>query len=101
MDILKTVGPLLGQLAPTIATALGGPLAGLATKTLSNVLLGTEDGSEADIAKAMQSATPDQLAAIKQIDADFKVRMQELEIDLGWRPRQRPQARNVGRRPHA
>jgi len=82
MDILKTVGPLLGQLAPTLATALGGPLAGLATKTLSNVLLGTENGSEADIAKAMQSATPDQLAAIKQIDADFKVRMAELEIDL-------------------
>ena len=82
MDILKTVGPLLGQLAPTIATALGGPLAGLATKTLSNVLLGNETGSEADIAKALQSATPDQLAAIKQIDADFKTRMAELEIDL-------------------
>jgi hypothetical protein len=82
MDIMKAVGPLLGQIAPTIATALGGPLAGLATKTLSNVLLGTEDGSSDDIAKAMQSATPDQLAAIKQIDADFKVRMAELEIDL-------------------
>ena len=82
MDIMKAVGPLLGQVAPTLATALGGPLAGLAVKTLSNVLLGTEDGTEADIAKAMQSATPEQLAAIKQIDADFKVRMAELEIDL-------------------
>ena len=28
MDIMKAVGPLLGQIAPTIATALGGPLAG-------------------------------------------------------------------------
>jgi hypothetical protein len=82
MDILKTVGPLLGQLAPTIATALGGPLAGLATKTLSNVLLGNETSSEAEIAKALQNATPDQLAAIKQIESDFKTRMAELEIDL-------------------
>jgi hypothetical protein len=82
MDIMKAVGPLLGQVAPTLATALGGPLAGLAVKTLSNVLLGNEEGSESDIAKAMQTASPDQLAAIKQIDADFKVRMAELEIDL-------------------
>jgi len=82
MDILKTVGPLLGQVAPTLATALGGPLAGLAAKTLSNVLLGNEEGTEADIAKALQGASPDQLAAVKQIDADFKTRMAELEIDL-------------------
>ena len=82
MDILKAVGPLLGQVAPTIATALGGPLAGLAAKTLSTVLLGKEDGSEAEIAKALQGASPDQLAAIKKIDADFKTRMAELEIDL-------------------
>jgi hypothetical protein len=82
MDILKAAGPLLGQLAPTLATALGGPLAGLATKTLANVLLGTEDASAADVATALQNATPEQLANVKKIDADFKVRMQELDIDL-------------------
>jgi hypothetical protein len=82
MDLLKAVGPLLGQVAPTLATAMGGPLAGLAVKTLSNVLLGNEEGTEADVAKAMQNATPDQLADIKKIDADFKTRMAELEIDL-------------------
>ena len=82
MDLLKSFGPLLGQLAPTLATALGGPMAGLAVKTLSNVLLGHEEGSEDDLAKALSSATPEQLANVKQIDADFKVRMKELEIDL-------------------
>jgi hypothetical protein len=30
----------------------------------------------------MASATPDQLAAIKKIDADFKVQMKSLDIDL-------------------
>ena len=82
MDLLKQFGPLLGQLAPSIATALGGPLAGVAVKTLSSALFGHEDGTEEQISAAMASATPDQLAAIKKIDADFKVQMKSLDIDL-------------------
>ena len=82
MDLLAKFGPLLGQVAPTIATALGGPLAGVAVKTLSNALFGHEDASEEQISEAMAAATPDQLAAIKKIDADFKVQMKSLDIDL-------------------
>jgi len=82
MELLAKFGPLLGQVAPSIATALGGPLAGMAVKTLSSVLLGHENGTEEQISEAMASATPEQLAAIKKIDADFKVRMKELDIDL-------------------
>jgi hypothetical protein len=82
MSLLDTFGPLLGQVAPTIATALGGPLAGVAVKALSGVLLGHENGSEDDVKAAMASASPDQLAALKKIDADFKVSMKELDIDL-------------------
>ena len=37
--------------APTIATGLGGPLAGLATKALSEVLLGKSDGTEDEVAR--------------------------------------------------
>ena len=82
MDLLKTFGPLLSQVAPTIATALGGPLAGVAVKTLSNALLGHDGGTEEEVSAAMQAATPEQLATVKKIDADFKVRMKELDIDL-------------------
>ena len=82
MDLLKQFGPLLGQIAPTIATALGGPLAGIAVKTLSSVLFGHENGSEEEISAAMANASPDQLAALKKIDADFKAHMKELDIDL-------------------
>ena len=82
MDLLAKFGPLLGQVAPTIATALGGPLAGIAVKTLSSVLLGHENGSEEDVSAAIASASPDQLAALKKIDADFKSHMKELDIDL-------------------
>ena len=82
MDLLKQFGPLLGQLAPSIATALGGPLAGVAVRTLSNALFGHEDASEEQVSEALSNATPDQLAAIKKIDADFKVQMKSLDIDL-------------------
>lgn len=82
MDLLSKFGPLLGQVAPSIATALGGPLAGVAVRTLSSALFGHEDGTEEQISEAMSNATPDQLAAIKKVDADFKVQMKSLDIDL-------------------
>lgn len=81
-NLLSTVGGLIKQVAPTIATALGGPLAGLATKTLSEALLGNSDGSPDEIAAALGNATPDQLAKLREIDANFKVTMKKLDIDL-------------------
>lgn len=81
-NLMSTMGNLIKQVAPTIATALGGPLAGLATKTLSEALLGTPDGSPDEVAAALGSATPDQLAKLREIDANFKVTMKKLDIDL-------------------
>ena len=81
-NLLSSMGNLIKQVAPTIATALGGPLAGLATKTLSEALLGSPDGSPDEIAAALGSATPDQLAKLREIDANFKVTMKKLDIDL-------------------
>jgi len=81
MDMSK-IGGLLGQIAPTIATAIGGPVAGMAVKALAGALGLTQDASADDIQTAMMSATPEQLAAIKKVDADFKVQMKELDIDL-------------------
>ena len=63
MDLLEKFGPLLGQVAPSLATALGGPLAGVAVKTLSNALFGHEDATEQQISDAMASATPDRPCA--------------------------------------
>jgi len=82
MDLLKTFGPLVSSVAPTIATALGGPVAGMAVKALSNALLGHADGTEDEINAALANPTADQLAALKKIDADFKVQMKSLDIDL-------------------
>jgi len=74
-SIVKTVAPVLG-------TAIGGPLGGLATRTIAGALLGDEDASEDQIAAAVQSASPDQLLALKKADQEFKLRMKELDIDI-------------------
>jgi hypothetical protein len=79
---LGIFGTFIQNVAPTIATALGGPVAGMAVKALSTALLGHGDGSEDDITSALSTATPDQIAAIKRADNDFKVQMKSLDIDL-------------------
>jgi nitrate reductase NapE component len=73
---------LVGTVAPTIATALGGPLAGLGVRALSHALLGKNDADEAEIAAALQGATPETLLALKAADQEFAVRMKELDIDV-------------------
>ncbi|NLG06039.1 MAG: hypothetical protein GX567_19755 [Clostridia bacterium] len=73
---------LIGTVAPTIATALGGPLAGLATKAVAGALGLTEGADEAEIAAALQGASPETLMALKTADQDFAVRLKELDIDL-------------------
>jgi len=75
-------GGLIGAVAPTIATALGGPLAGMATRAISSALFGHQDGSMDDIQNALLNPTADQLNALKKIEADFKVQMKQLDIDL-------------------
>jgi hypothetical protein len=75
LNLVKTV-------APSIATAVGGPLAGMATRAISEALLGRPDGTDEELAEAAKNATPEQLLALKQAEQDFTVRMRELEIDI-------------------
>ncbi|EPY03477.1 hypothetical protein [Magnetospirillum fulvum] len=72
---------IVGTVAPSIATALGGPLSGLATKAIARAF-GLGDDSEDSVAAAVTSATPEQLLALKKADQDFAVKMRELDIDL-------------------
>jgi hypothetical protein len=63
-SIIKTV-------APSLATALGGSLAGNATKAIANVLLGNSDASEQEIEQGIANATPEQLMKLKELDNQF------------------------------
>jgi hypothetical protein len=82
MDLLKGAGDILRVVAPVLGTAVGGPLGGMVVGKLSEVLLGKPDGTQDEVAEAIQKASPDQLVQIKQIEADFKAHMKELDVDL-------------------
>lgn len=73
---------IVGAVAPSLALALGGPLAGLAVRELSQVLLGHENASEGDLAAAVAGASGDQLARVREAGIAFQTRMQELGVDL-------------------
>ena len=73
---------IVGAVAPTLATALGGPLAGLAVAELSGALLGRPDGTQAEVAAAVATGGGEALARIKAADQAFAVRLRELDIDL-------------------
>ena len=79
-NLLKSVKGIIGAVAPTIGTALGGPMGSMASKMVADAL-GCEPTPK-KIEQAVQAATPEQLAELKKIDAEFDVKMKELDVDL-------------------
>lgn len=73
---------LVGAVAPTLATALGGPLAGVAVSALSEAMLGKPDGSSSEVAEAIRSGGADALVKLKEAETAFTLKMRELDIDL-------------------
>ena len=80
LNLLKNVKNIIGAVAPTIGTALGGPMGSMAANMIAETL-GCEPTPK-KIEEAVQAATPEQLAELKKIDKDFEVRMKELDVDL-------------------
>lgn len=75
-DILKPV-------ATTLATALGGPFAGLAVEAIGSAL-GVDKPTQETITKALTSGhlTGEQIAALKAAEQAFILRCKELDIDI-------------------
>jgi hypothetical protein len=71
---------IIGAVAPTLGTALGGPMGGMAAKMISEVL-GVPNNSKS-INQAMAVATPEQMLQLKQAEQAFEVQMKELEVDV-------------------
>ena len=70
----------LEQVAPTIATALGGPLAGLAVTAISKAIGISED----DVEKTMDAGklSADQIAQLKIAEIEFQKSTQELGLNF-------------------
>ena len=70
----------LKQIAPTIATCLGGPLAGLAVTAVSKALGIDEDKVQDTIDEGKLSA--EQIAAVKQAEIELQKSAQELGLNF-------------------
>ena len=73
----------LKQIAPTAATLLGGPMAGMAVDMIGKAL-GMTDATKEQVKGVLESATlnTEQMAALKAADAELKTKLKELDIDL-------------------
>jgi hypothetical protein len=70
----------LKQIAPTIATALGGPLAGMAVSAISKAV-GVDEDKVQDLISS-NKMTPDQIAQVKL--AEIELKRQENELGLNF-----------------
>ena len=71
----KTKGRIkraIAGVAPSLATALGGPLAGAAVGQLSRLIFGDESVDEETLSQALEQANPETLLAIKKAEQDWK-----------------------------
>jgi hypothetical protein len=70
----------LKQIAPTVATALGGPLAGLAVSAVSKALGVSDDDAKSMLESGKMSA--DQIAQVKLAELELKKQAQSLGLDF-------------------
>ena len=74
------LGGLLKSLAPTIASAAGGPMAGMVVKMAAQKL-GVPDATANEIEDIIERE-PEKAVLLKEADTEFKDRIREMEIDL-------------------
>lgn len=74
------LGGLLKSLAPTIASAAGGPMAGMAVKMAAQKL-GMPEATANEIEDLIERE-PEKAVLLKEADKEFKDRIREMEIDL-------------------
>ena len=70
----------LESIAPTIATALGGPLAGMAVEAISKAI--GVDPSEVQNVISSGKMTADQIASLQTAEIALKARAQEMGLDF-------------------
>jgi hypothetical protein len=68
---------LIQSAAPMLGAAIGGPFGTMAGKLVAEAL-GKPEAKAEEIPALLAQATPEQIAALKQAEMDFKTRMAEL-----------------------
>ncbi len=85
-DFLSQAVDILEQVAPTLATAFGGPLAGQAVQFVEKSFglqpSGTMEERQAAVAQAIVNATPEQMIALRKVETDFQAHIADLGVEL-------------------
>lgn len=82
MDVWDKAKQIIGTVAPTVAHALGGPLAGMAVQLIGEALGLDKGATEEEVLTAVTKADPEALFKLKQLENDFKIKMRELDISI-------------------
>lgn len=72
---------MIGGIAPGLAAALGGPLAGVAVKVIADKVLGQPDASAEDVAAVLSTGalSVEQLVALRSAEQALQVEMAKVE----------------------
>lgn len=80
---------ILGKIAPELEAGLslvGGPFGAIGAMAVKGVAAivapGKDNASVSDIQAALAGATPDQLLALQKLNDEFKLKTQELKLDV-------------------
>ncbi len=79
MGFKSTLKGILGVVAPTLASTIGGPLGGVAMKFMADKFTGGDTGSVEDF---LLAADPKTLQELKLAEIEFQAEMKRLDIDL-------------------
>ena len=81
MDLTKLISGI-ATVAPTVALALGGPVAGLAVTALSQALTGKQDTTTDQLSLLLAKPNADQITKLKEAEHAFNQTMKELDINI-------------------
>lgn len=74
---------VISSVAPGLATAFGGPLAGAAVKVIADKVLGTPGASQEEVIQALSSGslTGEQIVALKAAEQQFQLELTKISVD--------------------
>lgn len=72
---------VINSVAPGLATAIGGPLAGAAVKVIADKVLGTPGASQEEVIQALSSGslTGEQIVALKAAEQQFQLELERID----------------------
>lgn len=79
---MNTLQSIVKTVAPVLASALGGPMAGAAVSAISMGIFGEKNVSEEEIIETLKD--PSMVIKLKQIETNFLLEQEKLAIEKGY-----------------